>query len=370
VDGGGDFCPDWPRSTSIYQSQVIGGAAGGSSGSPVLNAEGQILGQMRGHCGDDPENDCDYANLIVDGSLNNYWSQVESYLNPDQSNPADLSITRLDATDGSYAPGAEIVVRNTTENIGGEASAAYRITFYASSNDTISTADVQLGYVDRSVLAPAEVHDFNTTLTIPSSGLAQGSYYIGAIITISDANADNNIRLDPVPITISDGSSFQINHGLNGAWFNPSTNGQGFFIDVLPDSGIVFISWFTFDTSRPASGTPSTLGESGHRWLTAQGGFSGNRAELDIYLTQGGVFNQSEPAPATTAYGSLILEFFGCNSGRITFTIAGIASNTVIPIERVATDNVDVCQSASQVVLNAEARAGVDTPIARETPVD
>jgi hypothetical protein len=45
--------------------------------------------------------------------------------------------------------------------------------------------------------------------------------------------------------------TFQINPGLSGAWFNPDTVGQGFFVDVLPDTDLVFMSWFTYDTAPP-----------------------------------------------------------------------------------------------------------------------
>jgi len=96
-----------------------------------------------------------------------------------------------------------------------------------------------------------------------------------------------------------DGGGFNINAGLNDAWYNPVTAGQGFFLTVLPDAGLVFLSWFTFDTERPADDVIAILGDAGHRWLTAQGPYSGDTATLDVYSTEGGVFDQAMPAPVS-----------------------------------------------------------------------
>jgi len=64
---------------------------------------------------------------------------------------------------------------------------------------------------------------------------------------------------------------FQINPGLNDAWYNPATDGQGFLVTVFPDIQEMFVAWFTFDTERPPEDVTAQLGDPGHRWLTAQG---------------------------------------------------------------------------------------------------
>ena len=43
----------------------------------------------------------------------------------------------------------------------------------------------------------------------------------------------------------------KINAGLNDAWYNPETSGQGFFITVFSDMGAVSLAWFTYDTELP-----------------------------------------------------------------------------------------------------------------------
>ena len=78
-----------------------------------------------------------------------------------------------------------------------------------------------------------------------------------------------------------------INPGMADAWYAPETSGQGFFIVVFPETELVFLSWFTYDAERPHPATPSGLGEPGHRWITAQGGFDGNVATLDAHRRAG-----------------------------------------------------------------------------------
>ena len=142
-------------------------------------------------------------------------------------------------------------------------------------------------------------------------------------------------------------NGFTINAGLNDAWFNADTSGQGFFIVVYPDAELVFLSWFTFDTERPDSAVVAQLGEPGQRWLTAQGSFSGNRADLDIFVTAGGVFDSVTPAPESEQDGTMVVEFTDCTSGTISYDIPSIGWQGVIPIQRVANDNISLCEELS-----------------------
>ena len=41
---------------------------------------------------------------------------------------------------------------------------------------------------------------------------------------------------------VPEDSGFLINAGLNDAWYNPATDGQGFFITVFPDIGYVLLA--------------------------------------------------------------------------------------------------------------------------------
>jgi hypothetical protein len=77
-------CQSWPRGDRIYSRDATGATEGGSSGSPVLNSAGEIVGQLSGACGTNLGNECDSVNnATVDGAFAAYFSQVEPFLDPD-----------------------------------------------------------------------------------------------------------------------------------------------------------------------------------------------------------------------------------------------------------------------------------------------
>jgi len=141
---------------------------------------------------------------------------------------------------------------------------------------------------------------------------------------------------------------FAINPGLNDAWYNPQTSGQGFFITVFPDLGAVSLAWFTYDTDLPEEGAQANLGDPGHRWITAVGPFIGNQATMDIELTSGGLFDTPTEIQRTDPPGSdgtIILTFDGCNSGAVEYDIPSINRQGIVPIQRVADDNIALCEA-------------------------
>jgi hypothetical protein len=146
-------------------------------------------------------------------------------------------------------------------------------------------------------------------------------------------------------LTESDG--FVINPGLNDAWYDPLTDGQGFTISVFEDKGTIFLTWFTYDTELPVPGVTAILGDPGQRWLTAQGAFEGAQAELAVYSASGGLFDSALPTPELSPVGSILLEFDDCYTGTITYELPGIGRSGSIPIERMASDNIALCEMLS-----------------------
>lgn len=143
---------------------------------------------------------------------------------------------------------------------------------------------------------------------------------------------------------------FQINAGLSDAWYYPETDGQGFFITVFPDLGAVSLAWFTYDTELPLMDATANLGDPGHRWLTAVGPIDGNEVTMDIELTAGGLFDTSTEIERTDPPGSdgtLILTFDSCSSGTIEYDIPSINRQGIVPIQRVANDNIALCEVLS-----------------------
>ncbi len=151
-----------------------------------------------------------------------------------------------------------------------------------------------------------------------------------------------------VLLTVTQDNSFEINSGLNDAWSSAATAGQGFFINVFPETGKLFLAWFTYDVERPADSATAVLGEPGHRWLTAFGSYSGNSAELEVEITRGGVFDSALPAPTQESGGTISVEFTDCENGTVTYDFPAIAEHGVIPIKRIALDNVALCDQLAR----------------------
>lgn len=83
VDVEAGTCSSWPRGSWIYSRDTYGATEGGSSGSPVVNGVGQVVGQLSGACGTNLGDNCDAVNnATVDGAFASYFSQVAQWLDP------------------------------------------------------------------------------------------------------------------------------------------------------------------------------------------------------------------------------------------------------------------------------------------------
>ena len=69
---------------------------------------------------------------------------------------------------------------------------------------------------------------------------------------------------------------------------------------------------------------------------------------MDITITSGGIFDTSTEIERTDPPGSdgtLVLIFDDCNSGTIGYDIPSINRQGLIPIRRVAHDNIVLCEA-------------------------
>jgi hypothetical protein len=84
IDSYSPMCSGFPRPQWIYSKDVIGATEGGSAGSPVFNAIGQIVGQLSIICGYNPSDRCDSeSNWTCDSAFAFFFSEVEEWLDPD-----------------------------------------------------------------------------------------------------------------------------------------------------------------------------------------------------------------------------------------------------------------------------------------------
>lgn len=141
-------------------------------------------------------------------------------------------------------------------------------------------------------------------------------------------------------VLLGPSGEFVITEGVNGAWANFDTLGQGQLMEVYPDINLLFSAWFTWDTTQPDAGETANVGDPNHRWLTAQGGYEGDTATLVLYTASGGLFD--DPAPVQNpASGTMSIRFLSCNEAEVTYELGDRSGSYTM--NKIANDNVATC---------------------------
>ncbi|MCX7554774.1 peptidylprolyl isomerase [Marinicella sp. S1101] len=134
--------------------------------------------------------------------------------------------------------------------------------------------------------------------------------------------------------------TFQINFGLSGAWFNPATNGQGLYLEVLPSADTVIVGWYTFDDEADPT---KAIGDASNRWLTAAGSFDGNSFVGDVFKTSGGRFDDPQNV-STTRVGSMSIDFNDCSTAVFSYDLQEPEVANTMNIQRISGANVALCE--------------------------
>lgn len=257
---------------------------------------------------------------------------------------AELNLQSVNAADGEYFAGEMLAIDSSIHNSGTAASGVFTITYYASTDSNITAGDQMLGSAQIGDVAANATLNRQDMVAVPDV-LPAGSYFIGAILTFSDGNAADNTNFDAAEITFL--GLFLINAGLNEAWLDFGTLGQGFFFTVFPEAGLFFLSWFTFDTELPDQSIIVNLGYAGHRWVTAIGDFvPGNTVTLAVELTEGGIFNSPLPeVEQTPGYGTITITFINCNEAVLEYDFPGLGLSGIIDLTRLTGDNIPLCKA-------------------------
>ena len=128
-------------------------------------------------------------------------------------------------------------------------------------------------------------------------------------------------------VTCSTTSTYPTNadFALSGNWFGgAATSGQGFTIEVNPNSGALFAAWYTYMPNGTAAGA------AGQRWYTAQAAFTpGLRTmPVTIYETTGGVFDTpTPPGQKTVPVGTGTMAFQSCSAATFSYNFTGGSSS-------------------------------------------
>ncbi len=146
-------------------------------------------------------------------------------------------------------------------------------------------------------------------------------------------------------------AGFKINAGHSGAWYNTDTAGQGMLFEVLPESNLVFMSWFTFDTVAPPQDIAANVGAPEHRWLTGIGEINQetNTIVFDLSLTTGGLFDNPQPVmnSAPGSYGTVTAQINNCTDIDISYNLIDQDISGTFPMVRISDDNVSLCETLS-----------------------
>ena len=117
---------------------------------------------------------------------------------------SDLALQSIDVDPGPYLPGGSIAISTHVENIGSEASNSWSVDYYVSIDTTITDTDTYMGTCSGlPAINATESTQFNCLTNVPGS-LANGSYFIGAILQVVDADDTNHVNHDATPILVSD----------------------------------------------------------------------------------------------------------------------------------------------------------------------
>ena len=121
-------------------------------------------------------------------------------------------------------------------------------------------------------------------------------------------------------------AKFTIGAGITGNWFDPSQNGHGLILEVLPGN-VLLAQWFVFGPTG------------GPVWLVAVGPINGDSAEVSAYVTDGpgGRFPPAFDATQVyrEAWGQISFVFTDCNHGTVSWRpVMGGYSARSMPISR------------------------------------
>jgi CubicO group peptidase (beta-lactamase class C family) len=106
---------------------------------------------------------------------------------------------------------------------------------------------------------------------------------------------------------------------FNGAWYDPTTDGQGFTLEILDDGNRLIAFWYTYGENDSK------------RWFTMSGPITGSEADVVIIETSNGEFLKGD-AVELSDWGTGQFSVVDCN--HMDFKIESEEITTVVPLTR------------------------------------
>jgi subtilase family serine protease len=130
----------------------------------------------------------------------------------------DLDPYNIDAPSEGIA-GKEVTVFTDIDNRGSNASGSYKVSYYLSTNSTITSSDTLLRTINRSSINAWAYHQWNEPVTLPTN--AVGKYWIGVIVdpqnSVKESNESNNAQADGNSINVA---AALVPAELQGEWID------------------------------------------------------------------------------------------------------------------------------------------------------
>lgn len=188
--------------------------------------------------------------------------------------------------------------------------------------------------------------------SFPGSGLVQSGAWVHEVTFTEEAvhvyrcvphSSDGFLFGMIGSVTVEKGdpdvNPFVINFGITGSWFDPTQNGQGFSLEVVPAAGVLAAYWFTFppaglvkDSARdPAKGLPNQM------WLQGSGPISGDTATVTFQRPVGGTLD-TPGGVERDDWGTATFVFSDCNTGLVTYQSDVDDISGTVPIQRITAD--------------------------------
>lgn len=220
------------------------------------------------------------------------------------SEQGDESSLRWLTLHGRVEAGADVAALDILRNANGQFAAPP-----ATGSAVIGQAELRFASCDRATLMMSfdRSQSSMASMAIPLVRLGPR--------TSPCIRADDTVQ--PALLELADESGFSIRQ--SGAWFDPTSSGQGLMVEVVPpgktQSGLLFAAWFTYDPSFP--GNDEHLQD----WFVLQsdlGSAANGRVTVPIYRSVGGTA-LGRPTGNLYRVGEAEVQFEDCERLTVTY---------------------------------------------------
>lgn len=176
----------------------------------------------------------------------------------------------------------------------------------------VQSIDARLGSITQQRVLPASGAGALTALHLSTTGR------LARVLKQQDPNSAPTLRVDARDDALPVAATNIGTVARSGAWYDPASSGQGWFLEVIPESRTLYAAWFTFQSATGLPGNhPARL-----RWYSLQGTYAAGATTmtLDVLENRGGVF-AAPPGTAPRKIGEATLRFEVCDRGVLDYTL-------------------------------------------------